>query len=78
MTNWDSVAEIAGDDTIDWPGHRVELFPSTTTMKGSTVGCIRIRPSRQRDLLPRPQPPQKPKAKPPTPPDNDMSDDIPF
>ena len=22
MTNWDSVAAIAGDDTDDWPGHR--------------------------------------------------------
>ncbi|WP_027525572.1 hypothetical protein [Bradyrhizobium sp. Ec3.3] len=43
MTNWDSVAAIAGDDTDNWPGHRIELYPSTTTLRGSTVDCIRIR-----------------------------------
>jgi hypothetical protein len=43
MTNWDAVAAIAGDDTDDWPGHRLELYPTTTTLRGSTVDCIRIR-----------------------------------
>ena len=43
MTNWDAVAAIAGDDTDDWPGHRVELYPTTTTLKGKPVDCIRIR-----------------------------------
>ena len=23
ITNWDSVADIAGDDTVDWPGARL-------------------------------------------------------
>jgi hypothetical protein len=75
MTNWDAVAAIAGDDTIDWPGHRIELYPSTTTMKGSPVDCIRIRPPRQKQL------PQKPKAKAAAmaaAADDDMDDDIPF
>jgi hypothetical protein len=43
MTNWDSVAAIAGDDTDDWPGHRVELYPTTTTLRGNTVECTRVR-----------------------------------
>ncbi|MBR0734869.1 MULTISPECIES: bifunctional DNA primase/polymerase [Bradyrhizobium] len=32
-----------GDDTDYWPGHRVELYPTTTTLRGITVDCIRIR-----------------------------------
>src|SRR6266567_1300848 len=42
MTNWDSVADICGDDTEEWPGQKIELFPSTTQMSGKTVSCIRI------------------------------------
>ena len=44
MTNWDGVAEITGEgDTARWPGHALELYPTTTTMQGKTVACIRIR-----------------------------------
>ena len=50
MTNWDAVADIAGDDTDGWPGHQVELYPTTTEMKGKIVDCIRIRPPPQREL----------------------------
>ena len=39
MTNWDAVAVIAGDDTDDWAGHRVELYPTTTELKGKVVDC---------------------------------------
>jgi hypothetical protein len=46
MTNWDSVADIAGDDTEGWPGHRLELFPSETRMGGRPTACIRIRQPR--------------------------------
>jgi hypothetical protein len=71
MTNWDAVAAIAGDDTDGWPGHRVELYPTTTELKGKIVDCIRIRAPRQTQ--------EKPKAGPPTSPtDDDMDDDIPF
>jgi hypothetical protein len=73
MTNWDSVADVTGeDDSVLWSGHQIELFPSTTEMKGKTVDCIRIRPPAQREL---------PKVKPPAPkpPEaDDMDDDIPF
>jgi|SoiMethySBSTD1v2_1073268.scaffolds.fasta_scaffold225255_3 hypothetical protein len=42
-TNFDSAAEICGDDTDNWPGHKIELYPSRTQMAGKTVDCIRIR-----------------------------------
>jgi hypothetical protein len=73
MTNWDSVAEITGcDDTVEWRGHRIELYPSTTLMRGSIVPCIRIRAPQQTDLL------QKPKPKVTASANADMDDDIPF
>jgi hypothetical protein len=44
LTNYDAVAGIVGDDeTNNWPGTRIELFPSTTMLGGKTVDCIRIR-----------------------------------
>ena len=49
-TNWDSVADICGGDTDDWPGHKVELYPTTTEMKGKVVDCIRIRAPEQGEL----------------------------
>ena len=44
MTNWDSVADALGeDDTDQWPGGKIELYPARTTMGGKTVDCIRVR-----------------------------------
>jgi hypothetical protein len=44
LTNFDSVAEIAGtDETEQWAGMRIELYPTRTTMGGKIVDCIRIR-----------------------------------
>jgi hypothetical protein len=58
--------------TDRWPGHAIEIYPTTTTMQGKPVDCIRIRPPAQREL-----PKVKPRA--PKPPDaDDMDDDIPF
>ena len=48
--NWDSVAEICGDDTEEWPGKKIELFPWTTEMKGKPTPCIRVRAPEQREL----------------------------
>ena len=72
ITNWDACAEICGEDTEDWPGHQVELYPAKTQMAGKTVDCIRIRPPAQREL---------PKQKPPTPeppPTDAMNEVIPW
>jgi hypothetical protein len=43
MTNWDAVASIGGGDTDDWPGHKIELYPTKTSMAGRPVDCIRVR-----------------------------------
>jgi hypothetical protein len=43
VVNWDSVAEICGDDTDMWPGGKIELFATRTQMGGKMVDCIRVR-----------------------------------
>jgi hypothetical protein len=50
--NWDAVADIAGGDTEDWPGHRIELYPTKTEMGGKPVDCIRIRPPHKQQPQP--------------------------
>lgn len=50
VTNFDSVADIAGGDTDSWPGCQIELYPAKTEMKGKTVDCIRIRAPEQAEL----------------------------
>ena len=71
MTNWDAVAAIAGDDTDDWAGHRVELYPTTTELKGKVVGCIRIRAPQRKAQMPKVVQELPPK-------EDDMDDGIPF
>jgi hypothetical protein len=67
MTNWDAVANIAGDDTDEWPNKKIELYPTTTQMGSKTVECVRIR---------KPSPPKEPEL--PVVPDDDPDDAIPF
>jgi hypothetical protein len=67
MTNWDAVANIAGDDTDEWLNKKIELYPTTTQMGSKTVECVRIR---------KPSPPKEPKL--PVVPDDDPDDVIPF
>jgi len=44
MTNYDAVADALGtDETDNWIGGKVELYPTTTPMGGKIVDCIRIR-----------------------------------
>jgi len=64
LTNYDSVAAIAGtDETDDWPGTKIELYPDKTMMGGKITDCIRIR--RPQEGLPAsPPPPPKPAADP--------------
>jgi hypothetical protein len=68
-TNWDAVADIAGDDTDAWPGCQVELYPTKTEMRGDVVACIRIRAPSQGQL-------KTPAKKPP--PADDMGDVLPW
>ena len=42
-TNSDTITDILGtDETDDWVGHRISLFPSKTTFGGKRVDCIRV------------------------------------
>jgi hypothetical protein len=72
VTNFDAVADVCGEDTDDWPGKKVELYPSVTQMGGKTVECIRVRSPAQRELAPKkPEPEPVSLAK-------DLDDEIPF
>jgi hypothetical protein len=43
-TNFDAIVDITGEfDSDNWPGHSIELFPSTTPMGGKIVDCVRVR-----------------------------------
>jgi hypothetical protein len=59
LTNFDAVCDATGcPDTEDWPGQRIELYPTRTTMGGKAVDCIRIRaPSASRPTAAVPPPP---------------------
>jgi hypothetical protein len=69
-TNFDAVCDATGcPDTDDWPGQRIEVYPTRTTM---AVDCIRIRrPSASRPAVAAPPPP------PPSEP-GEMNDEIPW
>jgi hypothetical protein len=72
LTNFDAVAEITGsDETNDWPGTRIELYPATTMMGGKVTDCIRIRRP-QGELPISPPPPIKPAV------DPELDQEIPF
>jgi hypothetical protein len=78
MTNWDAVADIAGGDTDDWSGHTIEVYPTTTTLKGQTVDCVRVRRPRRAPKQTSSQQPLAAPAKPkPAEGNDDMDDDIP-
>jgi len=70
-TNFNAVADVCGDETDDWSGKKIEVYPTTTQMDGKTVGCIRVRSPAQREL-PAPPPPK------PAPDHSEPDDEIPF
>jgi hypothetical protein len=64
--------DITGEaDSDNWRGHQVEVYPTTTEMRGKVVPCIRIRSPKQGETSPTKRP-----AKPP--PSAEMDDEIPF
>lgn len=44
-TNCKVIAALYGNDTDLWVGKRITIYPTTTTMAGDTVECIRVRPT---------------------------------
>jgi hypothetical protein len=69
--NYETIEDITGsDDTSDWPGHRIELFPSTVEVDGKMTDCVRVRTPDQAEL-----PTRRPiKSSEP----DDLDDPIPF
>jgi hypothetical protein len=54
--NWDGVVKATGcDDSKDWPGHSIEVFPSETEVGGEMKACIRIRPVTKKKAAPPPK-----------------------
>lgn len=44
LTNFDSIVEVTGqDDSDEWVGHKVCLFPTTTQLGNKRVACIRVK-----------------------------------
>lgn len=42
-TNANTIADAYGDDTDQWIGHPITLFPSMTDFAGKQVACIRVK-----------------------------------
>lgn len=43
VTNWDTVAELYGEDTDGWIGQPIEVYPDRTKFGSKWVDCIRLR-----------------------------------
>jgi hypothetical protein len=62
-TNADSIAEISGsEDTDEWSGTAIVLFPDKTKFGGKTVDCMRIRASQTAAKKPAPPPVEEPET----------------
>jgi len=73
VTNWDAVAGITGEeDSDDWPGAKLELYPTKVEMRGEPKDAARIRAPEQAELK---VTTTRRKIKPP--PDDDIDDEIP-
>jgi len=55
--NTKKIAEIAGsNDTEDWGGTVIALYPSETEFAGETVECIRVKAPKAAAPKPKPEP----------------------
>ena len=43
-TNSKAIAGLYGNDTTQWVGKRITLYPTQTAFGGQTMDCIRVRP----------------------------------
>ena len=43
ITNWNNIEMFLGQETSQWVGHKIQLYPTTTEFGGKTVPCIRVR-----------------------------------
>ena len=62
-TNGYSIGDIYGDDTDNWIGRKITLFPDKTSYQGKRVDCVRVKgPSdngTQQSAPPSPPPPAR-------------------
>jgi hypothetical protein len=48
LTNGETISDVAGsEDVDDWPGQKIEIFPSSTSFQGKRVACLRVRVPRK-------------------------------
>ena len=73
-TNYDIIADAYGDQTDDWPGQPLELYPTRVQFKGQLTDAVRVRipPAK-----PAPAPKQAPAPK-PAPEASELNDDVPW
>jgi hypothetical protein len=61
FTNWDSMVEVTGEPNSDnWGGHKIEVYPTQTEVRGETRACIRIRKPTTAPKKAEPEPKLKP------------------
>jgi hypothetical protein len=71
-TNYDIIADAYGDETDDWAGQPIELYPTRVPFKGQLTDTIRVRiPSAKSTPAREPAPKPAPVAR-------TLDDDIPF
>jgi hypothetical protein len=73
-TNYDVIADAYGDETDDWAGQPIVLYPTRVAFKGQLTDAIRVR------IPPAtPVPASKPVPTPkPAPGSDELNDDVPF
>ena len=42
-TNYDTIADLHGDETDNWSGKRIELYPTKASMGGKSFDAVRVR-----------------------------------
>jgi hypothetical protein len=42
-TNYDAIADLYGDETEDWGGKRIQLYPTKASIGGKSVDAVRVR-----------------------------------
>ena len=45
MTNYDAIAEAYDEQTDNWPGKKIILYPDKARFGGKIVDCVRVKPA---------------------------------
>ena len=76
-TNFNTIAQVTGiDDTDDWEGAQITIYPTETEFQGQMVDCIRVRRKKAPAAQEWQEPPRPPVRE--TEPVDDVGEDIPF